>query len=131
MTLPTFTEIPTDLRYLKGVGPKRAQIFLKLGILSIRDLLYFFPRRYEDRSKLRKISQLILGETATIEAEILSVRVKPIRRMPILEVLVGDESGTLSLLWFNQIYLKSQFTEGKKFLQDKTDNNCCGERYNS
>lgn len=115
MITPAPTEI-SNLRYLKGVGPKRAIAFSKIGVHSLEDLIYFFPRRYEDRSSLQKIATLIPGQTATIQAEILKVRFKPIPRMPLLEVLVGDQTATLPLVWFNQRYLKNQFTEGQSYL---------------
>jgi ATP-dependent DNA helicase RecG len=103
------------IRFLKGIGPKRAQALEKFGIFTLRDLLYLFPRRYEDRSQFRKIETLKPGDNATIQGEILSVGVKRLRgRFNIVEVLVGDESGALPMVWFNQPYLKNQFSEGQK-----------------
>ena len=84
---------PTNIRYVKGVGPKKALAFERIGVRSLRDLFYLFPRRYEDRSQFQPIAKLVLHESATVQGEILTVRLKPIRRMPILEVVVGDESG--------------------------------------
>lgn len=103
----------SPLRYLKGIGPKRAEALAKLGIFSARDLLYFFPRRYEDRSRFRKIESLQPGEHATIQGEILSVKIKRFRRIFLLEVLLGDDSGALPMVWFNQPYLKNTFKEGQ------------------
>lgn len=106
----------SPLRYLKGIGPKRAQAFEKLGILTLRDLLYFFPRRYEDRSHFKNVSELIPGQTVTLRAEILSVQLKRIRRFTILEVKVGDDSGLITAVWFNQAYLKDQFQPGRQMI---------------
>lgn len=105
-----------SLRYLKGIGPKRAEALEKLGIQTPRELIYFFPRRYEDRSKFKKIEDLREGETNTIRGDILSVNLKRIRRFTILEVKVGDESGLIPAVWFNQPYLKDQFTPDKQVI---------------
>jgi ATP-dependent DNA helicase RecG len=113
---PTATLPPSSIRYLKGVGPKRALAFEKLGITSTRDLLYFFPRRYEDRSQFRTISALQPGETVSLKGEILKVVLKRIRRMTILEMMVGDDSGTVHAVWFNQPYLKNQFEAGQQII---------------
>ena len=105
-----------ELRYIKGVGPKRTLIFQKLGIYNVRDLLYLFPRRYEDRSNFITLSHIPLGESVTCRGEVLEVKFKPIRGMPILEVLIGDFSGTLRALWFNQPYLRKQFQVGQQVI---------------
>ncbi len=106
----------SELRFLKGVGPKKALIFQKIGISSIRDLLYFFPRRYEDRSHLLPLKSLPIGEFATCRGEILDVKFRPIRRMPIVEVLIGDADGTLLAVWYNQPYLKRLFSVGQNII---------------
>ncbi|MSR76907.1 MAG: ATP-dependent DNA helicase RecG [Candidatus Omnitrophica bacterium] len=106
----------SHLRYIRGIGPKRADALAKVGVHTVRDLLYYFPRRYEDRSHLSQISDLIPGQPTTIQGEILAVKFKPIRRMSIVEILIGDESGTLPAVWFNQPYLKNQFVEGEKVI---------------
>src|SRR5690242_9251628 len=98
----------SGLRYLKGIGPKRAAALEKLGIHSVRDLLYFFPRRYEDRSRLRTMGELRPGETVTVSGEISSVRLKRIRHLTLLEVVAGDLTGFVHAVWFNQPYLKDQ-----------------------
>lgn len=103
-----------EIRYLKGIGPKRAELLKSLGIHNVRDLLYFFPRRYEDRSHFTPLSAVTPGESVTCRGEILEVKFKPIRRMPIVEVLLGDESGTLHAIFFNQPYLKKTFEAGQQ-----------------
>ncbi len=100
-----------ELRYIKGVGPKRSFVFQKIGIHSVRDLLYYFPRRYEDRSHFAPLSHLPNGEPITCRGEILEVKFKPLRGMPLVEVLLGDDTGTLRAVWFNQSYLKRIFHE--------------------
>lgn len=106
----------SSIRYVKGVGPKKALAFEKLGIHSIRDLFYFFPRRYEDRSSFATISQVQIGQTVSLRVEVLSLVLKRIRRMTIFEMMVGDETGTLHAIWFNRPYLKSQFEVGQTLI---------------
>ncbi len=105
-----------EIRYVKGIGPRRAEIFLKMGIHSVRDLLFLFPRRYEDRSRFLPVASVPLGEPSTCRGEILEVKFKPIRRMPIVEVLFGDPSGTLRAVFFNQPYLKKTFEHGQRIV---------------
>ncbi|HOW58854.1 MAG TPA: ATP-dependent DNA helicase RecG [Candidatus Omnitrophota bacterium] len=105
-----------ELRYLKGVGPKRSLVFQKIGIHTIRDILYLFPRRYEDRSNFVSFDKLPIGEPVTCRGEVLDVKFKPIRGMPILEVLLGDDVGTLRVAWFNQPYLRKLFLPGQQLI---------------
>lgn len=104
------------LRYIKGVGPKRSLIFQKIGILSVRDLLYLFPRRFEDRSHFAPLDHLPLNEPVTCRGEVMDVKFKPIRGMPLVEVLIGDAAGTLRAVWFNQPYLKKLFSVGQQVI---------------
>lgn len=112
-----FKALTTDIRYLKGIGPKRAKLFNNLGIHSIEDFVYYFPRRYEDRTRLTGIAKLKAGEYQTIEAKILDFgKSLSFRRrfLNIFEVVVEDSSGRLPCVWFNQPYLKQYFRPGKE-----------------
>jgi ATP-dependent DNA helicase RecG len=108
-----------SLQYLKGVGPKKIKFFEKLGVSSIEDLLYYFPYRYEDRSNLVKISKLEIGKVYTIKGKILA---KGDRRswkrhgFSIVEVAVGDETGRIFSVWFNQPYLNQYFKIGQDII---------------
>ncbi|MBM3255810.1 MAG: DNA helicase RecG, partial [Candidatus Omnitrophica bacterium] len=107
------------IQYLKGVGPKRAKAFAKAGVNTIEDLLYFFPRRYEDRTKFSLISKLVPGSVQTIKASILARASRhSLRRwgFNITEVTVGDESGKISCVWFNQPYLEQYFKVGSSLI---------------
>lgn len=118
-TVSSSTEISprnTPLRYIKGIGPKRAVALERLGIHSIRDLFYYFPRRYEDRSHFISIADLQPGQIATIRGEVLAVRLKPIRGISIFELVVGDSTGMVHAVWFNQPYLKNQFAVGQHLI---------------
>jgi ATP-dependent DNA helicase RecG len=106
----------SSIRYIKGIGPKRALALEKLGIHSMRDLLYLFPRRYEDRSSFRTIAQIRPGEFATVRGEVITVKLKRIRRMTIFEMMVGDATGMVHAVWFNQPYLKNNFAQGQQVI---------------
>ncbi|MDP2938008.1 MAG: ATP-dependent DNA helicase RecG [Candidatus Omnitrophota bacterium] len=103
------------LQYLKGIGPKRAKSFNKLGINTIEDLLYYFPRRYEDRTNFISISKLQEDQTYTIKAQVLARgerRSFRRRGFSIIEVAVGDSTAKIFCVWFNQPYLKEYFKVG-------------------
>ncbi len=107
------------VRYLKGIGPKRAKSFSNLGINTIEDLLYYFPRRYEDRTNFISISKLQEGKTYTIKAQVLvKVEHQSFRRrgFSIIEVEVEDSTGKISCVWFNQPYLKEYFKVGSTLI---------------
>lgn len=104
-----------SIQYLKGIGPKRAKTFAKAGIWTVEDLLYYFPRRYEDRTSFSPISKLREGLTTTIKAQVLATgerRSWRRRGFSILEVAVADETGKIFCVWFNQGYLKAYFKPG-------------------
>lgn len=107
---------PEDLRYIKGIGPKRAAALEKLGIKTIQDLFYYFPRRYEDRANLTPVAGLAAGQYATIRGEVLASGLKSKRyvRPVIFEAVIGDATGMIPAVWFNQAYLKSRFQQGKE-----------------
>ncbi|MCM8765437.1 MAG: ATP-dependent DNA helicase RecG [Candidatus Omnitrophica bacterium] len=104
-------------QYIKGVGPQRFKDLQRLGINSIYDLLYFFPRRYEDRREFKKISHLQEGSAELVMGEIFYVDLRQTRRrLHILEIRIKDGSGVLSAVWFNQPYLRKIFKEGKRVI---------------
>ena len=92
---------------MKSHRQERA-FLLSLEWLNLVDLLYFFPRRYEDRSHFCLISKLQPGQTVNLSGEVLAVRLRRIHRLQILEMTVGDTSGMMHAVWFNQPYLKKQ-----------------------
>jgi ATP-dependent DNA helicase RecG len=103
------------LTEVKGVGQKIAQKLAKLKIHTVKDLLYYFPFRYQDFSKISKISQLSEGEVATIYAKIekISLYKTPRRKMWILEATISDDTGQMKAIWFNQKFLINTLKEGK------------------
>ncbi len=114
----TNPDLNTGIRYLKGVGEKRAEAFAKLGIFTVGDLLNFFPRDYEDRRKILDISELRAGDKACIRARISSpVRTRKIRRgFSLAEFRAVDESGGINIAFFNQKYSVDKLVPGKTYI---------------
>lgn len=113
------TFLSDSLRYLKGVGPKKAKLFKKLGISSIEDIIYYFPRRYEDRSNFVDISKIEIGNSYTIKGRILAKgqrRSWKRRGFNIAEVVVGDDTARIFAVWFNQPYLQHYFKVGQSII---------------
>jgi ATP-dependent DNA helicase RecG len=107
--------LETPLQFLKGVGPRRAADLAHAGLVTLEDLLYRFPIRYEDRSRLQPIASLEPGQHASVAGRILSCGLRSTRRpgFKIFEALVSDPSGTLRLTWLNQPYLRDVFAAGQ------------------
>ncbi|MBI3597789.1 MAG: ATP-dependent DNA helicase RecG [Nitrospirae bacterium] len=106
------------MQYLKGVGPKRAEWLARLGIKTLEDFLYFLPWRYEDRSHLKPIAQVTPGEEQTVCGVVQSTHltITSRRKFKIVEMLLGDESGSLLVKWFNQPYLQKRFKNGQRLM---------------
>ncbi len=110
-------DLSLQIQFAKGVGPKRARLLKKLGIQTIEDALFFFPRRYEDRRCIEKIAKLCPGETLrTVYGEVKTsgVTVTPKQRTKIFELMIGDETGIFTAKWFNQGYLRKIFKSGMR-----------------
>lgn len=109
-------ELSKDVKYIKGVGPNRVKLLNKLGIFTLGDLITYFPRDYEDRSKPKELYQCVDGEEATIEVVAVS-RLNDTRirnGKSIQKLIVRDETATATITWFNQSYLKNKFEIRKK-----------------
>ena len=103
---------------VRGVGVKKAAAFARLGIQTVYDLLTYYPRAYEDQSRVTPIARLHAGERATVLAVIQRVTERQARRrsFTILTVLLGDETGYAQAVWFNQRFLKTKLREGRRIL---------------
>ncbi|HKV46086.1 MAG TPA: ATP-dependent DNA helicase RecG, partial [bacterium] len=114
----TPVDLGTPVRYLRGVGPWRAQLIARLGIATAGDLLYTLPRRLEDRSRLRPIYDLQHGAVETVQGTIGQVRqFRPRRRrLTITKAAIVDPSGVLHAVWFNQPYLARQLLRGRRIV---------------
>ncbi len=115
---PQTCSLDTEITYLKGVGPKRAEALGKLGLHTVYDLLYYFPARYEDRRVVKPISQVEIGAKESICATVLFP--PQTQRMggrmgggrQLTKVRVGDASGRCDLQWWNQPFRERQFQPG-------------------
>ena len=107
-----------SIQFVKGVGPAKKKLFNKLGIETIDDLLYFFPRRYEDRRQITPIAQVEPGQWQTILGQVLTLsgRRSYYTKKHMTEVVLEDGSGHIRCVWFNQPYLDKYFKIGKEFI---------------
>lgn len=110
--------IDDNIKNLKSVGPKRLKLLNNIGIFSIKDLLYFYPRRYGDSSKILKLSEGIIGEKATFRCRILSLLDnRNIRRgLSITSFLIEDDSAEAKLIFFNNRFIKNTIDFGETYL---------------
>jgi len=110
-----------QIQYIKGVGPQRAKLLSRLGVKTVRDALYYLPYRYEDRSNLKKISDLKCSNMETVSGRIIAAEVKSLprrrgRNLKIFELTVSDRSGLLKGKWFNQPFMQKNFTVGQEVM---------------
>ncbi len=107
-------KLENSVQYLKGIGPKKANLLNKIGIRTIEDIIYHFPRAYEDRRNLKKISALENGEKANLRVVICGAprKYRPQRNMSIIKLPAKDETGFIYLTWFNQDYIISNINIG-------------------
>jgi len=100
-----------SLTVLQGVGPKHAESLVNLGMQTLGDMLYYFPRRYEDYSQLKPIKDLFYGNVVTVLGTIQSVHTRPTRggKSSIIEVVISDGTGSLRISYFNQPWLANRF----------------------
>lgn len=103
-----------SLTVLQGVGPRHAQTLGQLGMNTLGDMLYYFPRRYEDYSQLKPIKNLWVNEVVTVIGAVQSVTTRPIKggKAQIVEVVITDGTGALRLSWFNQPWIANRMKTG-------------------
>jgi ATP-dependent DNA helicase RecG len=106
-------ELTTPVQYVKGIGPRLAEILATKGIATVGDLLYYLPFRYEDRLNPRGIAELRAGEMATVIGEVRNSGLFRTRKMPIFQLTVGQGRSKLKCLWFNATYLQDKFKPGQ------------------
>ena len=111
-------KLSDNIRYLKGIGEKRAELFARLGINTIGDLLAYFPRGYEDRSSVTKISDVSEGDVVCVKGMVAGGvrRFRSARRMQVVQTAVSDGSGMLKLVWFNAPYVERTLSQGGEFI---------------
>ena len=110
--------LSTPLQFLKGVGPRRAADLERAGLITVEDLLYRFPLRYEDRSRLQSIATLKPGQPAAIAGRITVCGLRSTRRpgFKIFEASVEDGTGSLRAVWLNQPFLRDILMRGQRLV---------------
>jgi len=110
VTSKTPVALNASLTVLNGVGPKNAQNLARLGLHTLGDMLYYFPRRYDDYSQLKPIHKLWYGDEVTVVGTVQNVTSRNVRsgKMSIVEVIIHDGTGALRLTWFNQPWLENR-----------------------
>src|SRR5271168_3888215 len=106
-------EPSTPVQYVKGIGPRLAEVLAAKGIQTVDDLLHYLPFRYEDRLNPRSVAELRAGEMATVIAEVRNSGLFRTRRAPIFQLTVGQGRTKLKCLWFNAAYLQDRFQAGQ------------------
>jgi len=101
----TTVGLSAPVTVIRGIGLKQAEHLERLGLQTIEDMLYFFPRRYDDYSALKTIGQLQFGDEVTIIGRVVTIASYASRKnMKITEALISDTTGNIRLIWFNQDY---------------------------
>ena len=109
---PTALNAPVTV--LQNVGPKHAQTLSRLGVITLRDMLYYFPRRYDDYANLKTINRLAYNEAVTVIGTVQSVAIRPVRggQFQVVEAVVSDGTGAMRISWFNQPWVAKRLRSG-------------------
>ncbi|MEW5830752.1 MAG: ATP-dependent DNA helicase RecG [Chloroflexota bacterium] len=115
VTSQTPAELNAKLTVLSGVGPRNAQSLTKLGMFTLGDMLYYFPRRYDDYSQLKPIKSLWYGESVTVIGTVQSVYSRPIKggKATLVEIIISDGTASLRLSFFNQPWMANRLKAGE------------------
>ena len=107
----------TSVTKVKGVSDVRAKALSKLGIFTAEDMLELYPRGYEDRTNIVSVASLAPEITATVKVRVVSIApvIRPRKNLSILKVLVQDETGALTLVFYNQPYVRNQLKQGHEY----------------
>ena len=115
--MPHFNPLDRDVKFVRGVGPRRAELLERLGVKTARDLLYHIPRRYEDASTVASIGALDAGDDATIIGRVVSKGVLPTRKgLKIFQAVIKDRSGYIECSWPGQPFLDRVIQRGDLLL---------------
>ena len=117
MFLVILVDLNKDVKYIKGVGPNRSALLNKLGIFTLDDLITYYPRDYEDRSKPKKICDVVNGEEVLVQGIVQSKLVESrIRKgLTLYRTKIADDTGFMEIVWYNQSYLKNQIKQGQVY----------------
>ena len=106
-----------SIQFIKGIGPKRAEILAKVGIETLSDVLEYFPRAYKNRADVTPVREVVPDSEATVKGKITSVRLKKyFYRRSMVVVILEQDGVSLVLRWFNQPYMRDKFKRGMVIL---------------
>jgi ATP-dependent DNA helicase RecG len=112
-----FSQLDTPIQFLKGVGPRRAESFGRMGIVTARDLLYHVPRRYDDASQVHSVADADVGMDVTVAGRVRTKGIVPTRSgLRIFQVVLQDESGMITCAWAGQPWLDRKIRKGDLLL---------------
>ena len=113
--MPAITD---SVQFVKGIGPKKVKLFEKLHISTLQDALETYPRDYEDRTHITRIADIADEDRYAVRAILgTEPKVSRIRKgMTLVKCTIFDESGSLSVTWFNQPYITAQLRVGQEYL---------------
>ena len=105
--------LDTEIQYLKGVGPKRGAVLKSFGINNIQELLRNFPRKYLDRTNVKLINQIQIGEKVVIVGDVVSFGLKRLKKGNFFQLVIADSTGTLTCIWFHAVsWIIEKFKKG-------------------
>lgn len=109
------TDLNTPIKYIKGVGPKRADALSTAGIGTINDLLHYYPRRYLDRTTVKSIRELKKGDVTTMVGTVEVCGERQLRKRKLFQAVLSDGTGMITLVWFNGVkYIKNAILKGDR-----------------
>ena len=111
-------DLTADVRSIRGIGEQRAKALAKLNIHTLRDLISYYPRKYDDRTQLRRIAELVPEESACVAAMVASTpELSHVRKgLDLVKVRAVDETGALDVTFFNQAWLKNNLKQGETYV---------------
>jgi len=109
------TDLNTSIKYIKGVGQKRAEALSTAGIDTVNDLLYYYPRRYLDRTTVKSIRDVKKGDQATMVGTVEVCGERQARKRKLFQAVLSDGTGMITLVWFNGVkYIKNAIQKGDR-----------------
>ena len=106
--------LETPVQYLKGVGPRRSKAFESVEIRTVKDLLYYFPRKYLDRTSIQTIDSIAIDLEVNLIGKIKSLNLRKMKRGTFLTAMLSDSTGSINLMWFKGVdYIKESLQEGE------------------
>src|SRR5690349_877998 len=108
--------LDTPIKFLKGIGERRAELFEKLGVTTALELLWHLPHRYLDASSVTPLAQARVGGEYACIGKVVTKRVVPFKRLRVFRAVLRDESGVLECVWPGQAFLDRTIKEGQTLL---------------